>query len=195
MSWAATPPMRRLRRGRRQRVRVSEERYAGFLAPITGHRFYNPDTGRWLNRDPLTEEGFRVLRKAAWRIKRLQNRQGMIEDQHLYLMLSNDPMNDVDPIGNASAGGVVIIGGIVVSVCVATACALQMSNIRDAATRLAERIMRARLGASYDPLTDGPNVDGNVADALQHCLGACEANQNPGACMSVCGQNQPVICG
>ena len=42
-----------------------------------GYRYYDPDTGRWLSRDPLEEEG------------------GI----NLYQFIGNDPVNLVDPMG------------------------------------------------------------------------------------------------
>jgi len=48
---------RESRRERRRRVCVSEKRCTGNFAARTGHRFYNPDTGRWLNPDPIGENG------------------------------------------------------------------------------------------------------------------------------------------
>jgi RHS repeat-associated protein len=42
-----------------------------------GYRYYRPETGTWLNRDPLAEEG------------------GL----NLYAMVGNDPINAVDPLG------------------------------------------------------------------------------------------------
>jgi RHS repeat-associated protein len=42
-----------------------------------GYRYYRPETGTWLNRDPLAEEG------------------GL----NLYAMVGNDPVNSVDPLG------------------------------------------------------------------------------------------------
>jgi RHS repeat-associated protein len=44
-----------------------------------GYRYYRPETGTWLNRDPLAEQG------------------GL----NLYAMVGNDPMNAVDPLGLA----------------------------------------------------------------------------------------------
>lgn len=57
----------------------SSSKYAD---PITGfayygYRFYNPNTGRWLNRDPIEEEG----------------------GVNLYGMVGNSPVNSVDPTG------------------------------------------------------------------------------------------------
>ncbi len=41
------------------------------------YRFYNPETGRWLNRDPIGENG----------------------GPNLYGYVGNDPVNKVDPLG------------------------------------------------------------------------------------------------
>ena len=51
---------RRLRTSRkwyRRRVCASEKRCTGIFGARTGHRFYNSDDGRWLNRDPIGEQG------------------------------------------------------------------------------------------------------------------------------------------
>jgi len=42
-----------------------------------GYRFYNPDTGRWVNRDPIGEQG----------------------GVNLYGFVSNNPVNATDPLG------------------------------------------------------------------------------------------------
>jgi RHS repeat-associated protein len=56
---------------------------SGFL--YYGYRFYNPSTGRWLNRDPVGERGG-------------LNRYGFV---------SNNPINRVDPLGLVEASGTV----------------------------------------------------------------------------------------
>ena len=48
-----------------------------FRPAVSGYRFYNPSTGRWLNRDPLEEEG------------------GI----NVYAMVFNDPVNAYDAFG------------------------------------------------------------------------------------------------
>jgi RHS repeat-associated protein len=60
-----------------------------------GYRYYRPETGTWLNRDPLAEQG------------------GL----NLYAMVGNDPMNAVDPLGletlsEAVSDGVLSLGEI-----------------------------------------------------------------------------------
>ncbi len=68
-----------LRRDRR-RVRAFEKRRTGIFGARTGHRYYNPDNGRWLNRDPIEERG----------------------GNNLYLSFQNSPQNVVDPDGRHS---------------------------------------------------------------------------------------------
>jgi RHS repeat-associated protein len=48
-----------------------------------GYRFYDPDTARWLNRDPIEESG------------------GL----NLYEYVGNDPMSRRDPLGLSEYGG------------------------------------------------------------------------------------------
>ena len=59
MTLTATRTTRRSRRRTRARLCASEKRCTGIFGARTGHRFYNPDTGRWLNRDPIRERGGR----------------------------------------------------------------------------------------------------------------------------------------
>jgi len=56
---ASVPIIRSTRRFSRPRCRVRVPRAScpHKSPPITGHRFYNPDNGRWLNRDPIGELG------------------------------------------------------------------------------------------------------------------------------------------
>jgi RHS repeat-associated protein len=83
---AVTPTKthRRLRPGRRmvrRRVCASEKRSTGFFRARTGYRFYNHDSGRWINRDPIREHG------------------GL----NIYVFCDNKPVNDWDVLGRAPA--------------------------------------------------------------------------------------------
>ena len=51
---------------------------------ISGYRYYSPQLGRWLNRDPIEERG------------------GL----NLYFFLANDPIQNVDILGAKSLGGI-----------------------------------------------------------------------------------------
>jgi hypothetical protein len=59
------------------RERVFENAWGPILTVRSGYRFYNPSTGRWLNRDPIEEDG------------------GL----NLYGMINNDPINTIDILG------------------------------------------------------------------------------------------------
>ena len=56
-----------------------------------GYRYYSPDTGRWINRDPINEPGairLRADRRAKWE-----------EELNLYAFVGNQGPNDYDPLG------------------------------------------------------------------------------------------------
>ena len=67
-----------------------EDRETGFY--YYGYRYYAPDTGRWLSRDPINEVGFR---QAQGRGKGMSLR----EETNLYRMVHNDPINRIDLLG------------------------------------------------------------------------------------------------
>ncbi len=58
------------------------------------HRYYNPSTGRWLSRDPLTEPGFALVARPA--VPR--ETQGL-PDTNPYRFLHNDAINKTDFLG------------------------------------------------------------------------------------------------
>src|ERR1041384_504045 len=54
-----------------------------------GYRYYNPSTGRWLERDPIEEEGFRNLFLF----------EGCRRKANLYGFVLNNPVGDFDYLG------------------------------------------------------------------------------------------------
>lgn len=56
---------------------------AAFAFVATASAFYNPEVGRWLNRDPIGEQG----------------------GQNIYVFALNDGPNRIDPLGQRSAVG------------------------------------------------------------------------------------------
>lgn len=57
MTGTARRPTRRSQTGGRRRLCASEKRCTGNFGARTGLRFYNSNTGRWSNRDPILERG------------------------------------------------------------------------------------------------------------------------------------------
>ena len=118
----------------------------------------------WLSRDPIAERGGR----------------------NLNAFLYNNPISFGDGNGHipiaikiGAGGGIVIVG-----LCTwAFACHNHMNNIREATNRRIDEIMNDLI-PNYDPDRQGPDVEGTIADALRHCIGACTASQNPGICGS-----------
>lgn len=89
-----TTMTRRKRGSRRARCRqlyAFEKRSTGIFGVRTGYRFYNPDTGRWFNRDPLSEEGFETVRFNG------VDPQDSTKPQ--YLFVGNSPLSNVDYLG------------------------------------------------------------------------------------------------
>ncbi|RMF11453.1 MAG: RHS repeat-associated core domain-containing protein, partial [Alphaproteobacteria bacterium] len=70
-----------------------------------GNRFYNPDTGRWLNRDPVAELGAMVARFDAAMVER-HDVEGTLEivlpnsdPLGMYQFVSNVPLGQIDLLG------------------------------------------------------------------------------------------------
>ena len=59
-----------------------------------GHRYYDPQTGRWLSRDPIEELGFETLNSAV-------SRSGLVGSLNNYAFNENDPVDSFDILGLA----------------------------------------------------------------------------------------------
>lgn len=62
----------------------------------TVNAFYNPQPGRWLNRDPIEEKGFQFLTKNELR--------KLSEDSTLYEFVNNSPTHTIDLLGLKTPG-------------------------------------------------------------------------------------------
>ncbi len=65
------------------------------LFPQSSHAFYNPSTGRWLNRDPLGEEGF----TAAAHSSRVVRAEASVKPPSQYDFVANVPVRNFDFLG------------------------------------------------------------------------------------------------
>ncbi len=66
-----------------------------------GFRFYEPNFQRWVNRDPLGEDGSEVTRNSISHQKH-HSRRGIVEipqDLNLYVFVGNNPLRYIDPHG------------------------------------------------------------------------------------------------
>jgi RHS repeat-associated protein len=71
------------------------------------YRFYDPNLQRWPNRDPMGELGFQATRRAVTRDVasiRLTGGAEPIIGPDLYKFIGNDPIDGIDPDGNALFG-------------------------------------------------------------------------------------------
>ena len=80
----------------------SKEFHAGSGLYYYGYRFYDPSLQRWINRDPIMEQGFEAVRHALpIQFSRLLQRGERLEGPNLYEFLGNSPENRYDALGLA----------------------------------------------------------------------------------------------
>lgn len=89
------PHRHRPRRSRTGRCE-SKNRYTGLRSRATsGHRYYTPSTGRFLNSDPVHELAFKLalIRAGDWK-------PGSNAKEHeRYTFVGNDPLGRIDRLG------------------------------------------------------------------------------------------------
>jgi RHS repeat-associated protein len=126
-------------------------------------RHYLAQLGRFVARDPI---GFEA------------------GGASLYRYVGNGPTNAMDPSGNVPVW-VWVGGGVIALVCIdLAACYGSMMSIYSETNDTVREIMD-QWPEDYkgSPRADGMSQEGWPGDALQHCIGACEANQHPGPCV------------
>jgi hypothetical protein len=85
---------------RMKMIRVVMLIVLGWLTlPTSVSAFYNPSTGRWLNRDPIDEPGFGQCIALPMDLGSLSDFE---EDLNAYRLVFNDPPDRNDPLGLAS---------------------------------------------------------------------------------------------
>ena len=123
------------------------------------NRYYHTALGRFLSRDQIAYGS---------------------GDRNLYRYVVNGPTNATDPSGNSPWFwiGIACFAGLVALGAYLMCCGWDLNQIRGETD---ERVDDILSGWPPGYSTDG---EGTPYDALQHCIGACEANQNPGSCGS-----------
>lgn len=61
-----------------------------------GHRYYSAESGRWVNRDPVTERGSKLVISHAFRTNPTRK---ISDERNLSLFVRNDPVSVFDPTG------------------------------------------------------------------------------------------------
>jgi hypothetical protein len=147
----------------------------------TAQAFYNPSTGRWLNRDPLGDEVFLRLKS------RLQPRE-IIQQLRREALSPLFSFVGNEPITRADANGLLTITippwvwpvgvGVGLGYCIDKwGC----NRHRDVELRLAEG--RADQNAPDGTTHRGANSPiGGDADLLTHCIAGCELAKRPWPC-------------
>jgi len=97
-----SPPRKRTPPGRS----YSETAYRGWLQ-LSAPRYYSPELGRWVNRDPIVDEGFAryVLETSALSIPRYWASSSHRFSITPYGFLSSDPVNWTDWLGLSGQNG------------------------------------------------------------------------------------------
>ena len=79
----------------------------GLFLAQAAHGFYDPSLGRWINRDPIVEQGFQFLRvvtesDTGEKLRQeVQAKVAFPEQGALYAYVQNSPLDQIDPEGLA----------------------------------------------------------------------------------------------
>jgi RHS repeat-associated protein len=128
-----------------------------------GYRFYDANKGRWVNRDPLTDSAF--LSHLTASLQRGETRTLYAEGLKMpYAFALNSPPNRIDKKGLVAWIPIGVLGGA----CYTIYCEFASIHRYQDATKWAEGLTG----------TSAVNA-GSDADALRHCVGACESMKIP----------------
>jgi RHS repeat-associated protein len=156
----------------------SKEHHARTAFYYYGYRFYVPELQRWPNRDPINELGHQTLRaKRTYRVRP--------DDANLYGFVHNNPLSKIDPDGrHPVVGGGIIVGvGVGLGYCLdRLGCWARVSAALSNGESEADRV--APDGSTHRGATA---VEGGDADALTHCIAACNLGNRPYPCFGADG--------
>ena len=149
-----------------------------------GYRYYDPEIGRWPNRDPIGEHRF-LLEMQKGKSRREALALAVESRLSTYQFVRNAATNDVDKDGCSVLEDIQValmgggVGGVVIKWGWQITCTAHAGNVLSSSKR--ELLLEMD---SIDPnYEDGDiGVEGTIADAMQHCVGACALMQNKGPC-------------
>jgi RHS repeat-associated protein len=143
-----------------------------------GYRWYDPTVQRWLNRDPLGEPGFEVLRRRKASV--------IAGGANKYRFVLNNPVSKVDALGLQAVGWpgsglpVPTPGGPPPrSKCPCGEAAAQIAGVGPIDANTARRLANEALAAAQ--ASGLPGLHNGQADAFRHCFWSCRMAQEIGA--------------
>lgn len=152
---------------RRERSCGARNRLKGFCGAISGHRYYNPSTGRWPNRDPLGDEAFLRARLREWpanaaTLRREGKKPG-------YVFVSNDTFNRVDQLGLTQTA---------LTADEASACQANINRALD----ILRRAINLPCGQCRDFFGRTPRCQNNLLDRLNNLSISIDNDPNSANC-------------
>jgi len=138
-----------------------------------GYRYYCSATGRWPNRDPINELGFKLLTRSRGAFN-----SG--EEKNLYAFVGNNPVSRFDPDGQKKKGPIAILIGLL------TGCG-KGPKAPNLPTLDANCAADPQVKQDYQRLIDCNSADG---DGNAECAIICDClAQGGGPAVNVCYNN------
>jgi RHS repeat-associated protein len=133
-----------------------------------GFRYYNPSTGRWLSRDPVTELSFNQLVLGPLGLN-------SSEETNLFGMVRNDPPNELDILGLQCKCGPDVTAAVH-NTLLAIANAFNSSSIAIATQRKAAESLYLHANAAWDivELNELGQIGHNPFKGSEQGTGECE---------------------
>ena len=143
----------------------------GDQVQLSGLRYYNPDMGRWINRDPIGEAAFREQSgKGLSRSERRELQSAALEPS--YTFVGNGPSDDTDFLG---LQGQTPTEDVLEKACIWCACSVP--PVPGAATKVV--VLKGAVEKSKKDAKDKyprwKGADEPEYNAYLHCIGSCRS--------------------